>query len=337
MNNTVAIIGYGYWGPNLLRNFYKHFKVKYVCDVNPKTTSNVHNLYSSVQVITSYDDVLKDPEINAVVLATPIETHYTLARKALESGKHVLVEKPLCNVSKDAIELKRLADQKKLVLMTDFTFLYTGAVNKIKETIDNNKIGTVRYFDSVRVNLGLVQKKVNVVWDLAPHDLSILYYVLDSYFKSHKNSNITVSSSGMSFIDPKIENIAYINLNINDEIMANFHLNWMSPVKIRQTLICGTEKMIVYNDIEPTEKIKIYDSGVEYDKAQYHVNYRTGDIVSPKLDTSEALDNMVKDFKNSIETVVEPRANFDISYKVVKTIESIQRSMTDNKTIRIAF
>jgi len=280
---NIAIIGYGYWGPNLLRNFSQvnNCKVKMVSDFRQERLNVVSKSYPSIQVTTNPDDIILSKEIDAVIIATPVFTHFSLAKKALENGKHVLLEKPMTSTTKEAEELMNLAKQKNLLLMVDHTFLYTGAVRKMKSLIDDGSIGDIRYFDSSRINLGLFQPDVNVLWDLAPHDISILNYLV-------KAKPYSVNATGISHTKNGIENIAYLTVNYTNDFIAHFNCSWTSPVKLRTVLVGGDKKMMVFNDLEPSEKIKIYDTGYNYktdeEKNKLLVDYRTGDIFIPKIE-----------------------------------------------------
>ena len=257
---NIAFIGFGYWGPNLVRNFsaFDDACVKSVVDMNEARLALAKKLYPSIETYKDYSEVLKDPSIDAVVIALPVSLHYPLAKAALERGKHVLIEKPMTDSSQQALELIELAGKAGKVLMVDHTFLYTGAVQKIKALAEHGELGDIQYFDSVRINLGLFQHDINVLWDLAPHDLSILHYILQEPVHS-------VVATGISHTGNDIENIAYLTLHYPSNKIAHVHVSWTSPVKIRKILIGGTRKMLVFDDLEPTEKVKVYDSG-------YHVS-----------------------------------------------------------------
>jgi len=326
---NVAVVGYGYWGPNLVRNFswLQDTHVKYVCDLDQRRLEKVHALFPNVEITTTeYQKILADASVEAVAIATPVKTHYPLAKAALEAGKHVLIEKPMTDRSEDAADLNRLAADVGRIIMVDHTFLYTGAVKKIKELVDSGQIGEIYYFDSVRVNLGLFQNDVNVIWDLAPHDLSIMKYII------HKTP-VSVSAHGVSHVKNNLENIAYLSVSYQDSTIAHFHVNWLSPIKVRQILIGGSEKMIVYNDMENTEKIKVYDSGVKLntgDKdAIYNalIQYRTGDMYAPKLDQTEALKTECRHFIDCIRQNRSPISDGVFGLEVVRILEAAQRSI----------
>lgn len=323
---NLGLIGYGYWGPNLVRNFHavNNCNVKMVVDARQERLDLVTRNYPSVQCSTNADDILNNPDIDAVVIATPVFAHYTLAKRALENGKHVLVEKPMTASVAEAEELIALAESKGLLLMVDHTFLYTGAVRKIKDLITDGTIGRVQYIDSTRINLGLFQPDINVLWDLAPHDISILNFLVDE-------RPISVNATGVTHTNNNIENIAYLTLNYADGFIAHFNCSWTSPVKIRMMMIGGDKKMVVYNDIEPTEKVKIYDTGYAHktdeDKKKILVDYRAGDVYVPKLNTVEALADMAKDFVTCIIEKKEPVSNNRIGLDVVKILEASNESI----------
>ena len=326
---NIAIIGYGYWGPNLLRNFslVQDCRVHSVSDFRRERLSLISRSYPSVLTTDDYKEVIFSNEIDAVVIATPVGTHFELAKMALEQGKHVLVEKPMTAISKEAEELINLAEKKQLTLMVDHTFLYTGAVKKIKEVLTENLLGNLKYFDSSRINLGLFQTDVNVLWDLAPHDISILLHLIPEL-------PLSVNARGISHTKNKIENIAYLTINYESDFLAHFTCSWTSPVKIRTTLIGGDKKMIVFNDLEPTEKVKIYDSGYFYqdddDKKRVLIDYRTGDIFTPKIELKEALLSMAEDFVCSIVKKKNPISNSSLGLQVVKVLEASQMSIKNN-------
>ena len=254
---NIGVVGYGYWGPNLVRNFFaaNDCNVKAVADGRPERLALLAKIFPSVKGVKDADDIINDTEIDAVVIATSVFSHFPLAKKALNAGKHVLIEKPMTASVAEADELIELAAKKGLTLMVDHTFLYTGAVAKMKELIDNKTIGVPQYFDSSRINLGLFQPDVNVIWDLAPHDLSILTYLVNQ-------PPVSINATGISHTKNNIENIAYMTVNYDSDFIAHFNVSWTSPVKVRQTLIGGDVKMIVYNDLEPSEKIRVYDTGL---------------------------------------------------------------------------
>jgi len=325
-NINVGVIGYGYWGPNIVRNFFSaaNCTVKAVADGRPERLAVLAKVFPTINGVKTAEDIINDKEIDAVVVATPVFSHFALAKKALENGKHVLIEKPMTSTVAEAEELIALADQKGLTLMADHTFLYTGAVQKMKELIDTGAVGTPRYFDSARINLGLFQPDVNVLWDLAPHDISILTYLIEE-------TPVSINATGISHTHNNIENIAYMTVNYDSDFIAHFNCSWTSPVKVRQTLIGGDKKMIVFNDLEPSEKIKVYDTGYNHkthlDKNTIMVDYRTGDVYMPKIQLSEALAGVANDFIQSIIQKKKPLANAELGMQVVKILEASQESI----------
>lgn len=335
VNIKVGVIGYGYWGPNIVRNFFNapDCTVVAVADARPERLAVLAKIFPSVNGVKTAEDIINDPEIDAVVVATPVFTHFTLAKKALENGKHVLIEKPMTSTVAEAEQLIELAAKKGLTLMADHTFLYTGAVQKMKELIETEVVGTPRYFDSSRINLGLFQPDVNVLWDLAPHDISILTYLI-------METPVSINATGISHTRNNVENIAYMTVNYNSDFIAHFNCSWTSPVKVRQTLIGGDKKMIVYNDLEPSEKVRVYDTGYNHktdeDKTKIMVDYRTGDVYIPKLSSVEALTGVANDFIQSIIHRREPRANAHLGMQVVKILEASQESIKNNgKEVKI--
>jgi predicted dehydrogenase len=331
---TIGVIGCGYWGPNLIRNFAENqrARVSWLCDLDAERLSAVGRRYPSARTTQDYRELLRDAELDAVVIATPVATHFPFAMEALEAGKHVLVEKPFTASVAEAETLIETARSRGLTLMVDHTFVYTGAVRRIKEIIESGEIGDLLYFDSTRINLGLFQHDINVVWDLAPHDLSIMDFVV-------RREPEAVLATGSCHVEQGIENIAYVTLKFADPFIAHFHFNWLSPVKIRHTLIAGSRKMIVYDDIEPTEKVRIYDSGVTANRnsgksdkeAAYQtlVSYRTGDVWVPKLDSTEALHYVCQEFLSAIETGRRPLTDAEAGLRVVRLLEAAQRSINE--------
>jgi predicted dehydrogenase len=323
---SVAVIGYGYWGPNLVRNISasSSCRLKLVVDTDSSRLKKAVCLYPSIETATDFTSAIKRPDIDAIVIATPLSTHFPFARAALKAGKHVLIEKPMASSVSEGRILVDMAIKKKLTLMVDHTFLYTGAVRKIKDMIHGGGIGKVCYFDSTRINLGLFQQDINVLWDLAPHDLSILNYVLDREPSS-------VVAAGVSHTSNKLEDIAYATYFYGSDTIAHLNCSWISPVKIRKILIGGTSRMIVYDDMEPTEKVKVYDSGFSSRKlSQKHqmlMDYRVGDIFIPKIDTTEALTGVIDDFARSIEKGREPSIGWRLALGVLKLLEAADKSM----------
>lgn len=329
-NTTIGIIGCGYWGPNLLRNFAESetAELRWICDVDTARLSTIGRRYPGARATPDYHELLTDPKLAAVVVATPVATHFPIAREALLAGKHVLIEKPLTACVREAEELIDLSERSGLTLMVDHTFIYTGAVRKIKEIVTSGELGDLLYFDSNRINLGLFQRDINVVWDLAPHDLSIMDFIIEQQPEA-------LTAIGSCHIEKGIENIAYVMLRFPDEFIAHFHFNWLSPVKIRRTLIAGTRKMILYDDIEPTEKVRVYDKGVTSNRGdadkeaayQTLVSYRTGDVWAPKLDSTEALRYVCDEFLDSIQQARRPLTDGASGLRVVRLLEAAQQSI----------
>lgn len=321
----IAVVGLGYWGPNLVRNFLAADGVTGVvcCDILPKRLEMIRHRFHGVEVSSSFDELLSRKDVGAVVLATPVSEHYPLGMRALNAGKHLLIEKPLTVRSNHAEELIHLAASRGLTLMVDHTFIYTAAVRKIKEFIDRGEVGDLLYFDSVRVNLGLFQRDTNVVWDLAPHDISIMDYLIG-------REPLTLSAVGMGHYGMQ-EDIAYLSITFAGNLIAHFHVNWISPVKLRKILIGGTKRMVVYDDMEPSEKVKMYDKGVEINgkESVYKalVEYRIGDMYAPHVDQREALSLMVNDFLESINTGREPLASGKSGLNVVRILEAAELSL----------
>jgi predicted dehydrogenase len=330
---TIGVIGCGYWGPNLLRNFSENedARLSWMCDLDAKRLETLGRRYPSARTTPDYRQLLSDPELDAVVISTPVSTHYQFAREALAAGKHVLIEKPFTANIHEAEELIELAESSRLTLMVDHTFIYTGAVRKIKEVVASGELGDLLYFDSVRINLGLFQRDINVVWDLAPHDLAIMDFIID-------REPLSVTATGSCHVERGIENIAYVMLRFTDEFIAHFHFNWLSPVKIRRTLIAGSRRMIVYDDIEPTEKIRIYDKGVMVTRSeetadkeaayQTLVSYRTGDVWVPKLDSTEALQYVCREFLSAITEKRSPLTDGHSGLRVVRLLQAAQQSIS---------
>jgi len=327
---TLAVFGYGYWGPNLVRNFTAIGQtVKYVVDSSAAQRQKAEKAYPTVTATADAEVVLNDSDVDAIIIAIPVRYHYEIAKKALLAGKHALVEKPMTMTGDEADELIEIASKNKLVLMSDHTFLYTGAVKKIKALIEAGDLGDVLYFDSTRVDVGLFQSDVNVLWDLAPHDISILSYLIN-------DKPISVAATGKAHVGASRENIAFLTMNYNIDFIAHANVSWISPVKIRKVLIGGTKKMIVYDDIEPSEKVRVYDSGFEIkdieEQNKFKVDYRMGDVLIPKLDTTEALADMARDFVKAIESGGKhsPLSDMHLGALVVKTLEAAEKSIKQN-------
>lgn len=326
----IAVIGCGYWGPNLVRNFIQSNKVQELicCDLDPKRLDRIRGLYPTIEVLTDYKELLQRPDLDAVAIATPVNTHHPIAKEFLAQGKHVFIEKPLTHSYETSMELVKLAEEKQRILMVDHTFEYTAAVNKIKTIIENGELGKILYVSCVRVNLGLFQPDINVVWDLAPHDISTILYIIGEL-------PITVNCQGKAHFHSEIEDVATTTLNFKNGIIAFIHSSWLDPNKIRRTTIVGTKKMLVYDDIEPQEKIKIYDKGVEvppyYDTyAEFHFSYRYGDIHSPRIEDFEPLKKVCDHF---IECIKKERAPLSDGYsglRVVSILEAANKSLKQN-------
>jgi predicted dehydrogenase len=320
-----GIVGLGYWGPNIVRNLQSHKRVTKISayDLSQDRLVKIKERYPAIHLVKVFNDLLKE-EVDVIVIATPVFSHFELARKALQNKKHIWVEKPFVMSSSEAKELIELAAKENLKIFVDHTFIYTGAVRKMKELIDRNELGKIKYFDSARINLGIFQHDINVVWDLAPHDLSILNYILPDYEIQ------AVSANGIANYY-NLENIAQISLYLSNDCFANLHLNWTSPVKIRRIIVGGDKKMLVFDDMENFEKIKVYDSGVEINSPEsLHealVQYRIGDMYSPKVLQTEALTLAVNEFISAIEENREPLTNGYDGLKVVSVLEASQKSI----------
>lgn len=332
---NVAVVGYGYWGPNLVRNFQEtpDVTVASCCDMNKERLAQVKAKYPAIHTTTDYMEVLKNPEINAVIISTPVATHYDFARKALEYGKHVLLEKPATTSTAEAEKLVDLAEKMKRTLMVDHTFIYTGAVRKMKELVDQGDVGSLYYFDSVRINLGLVQRDVNVLWDLAPHDIAIMEYLV-------KEKPVSVCANGACHVGNGHENVAYLTVYFDSGLIAHFHNNWLSPVKVRTMLVGGSKKTIHYDDMEVSEKIKVYDRGVDVSTTEgvrdALISYRLGDMWAPRLDQTEALRRMTGEFADCIKTGRCSLTDGVSGLNVVRILEASEMSIKHRgKEIRL--
>lgn len=325
----IGIIGYGYWGPNLVRNFSQlaEARVVFVCDKNASRLESVKQFYPHIQTATDYSQIIKSSDIDAVCVATPLDTHYQIAKEVLLSGKHVLVEKPFASSVKEAEELTEIAQSKNLTLMVDHTFIYTGAISKIKDLIDRGELGKIYYFDSERINLGLLRSDANVIWDLATHDISIINYLF------HDQKPISVSATGSSHVLNKKEEMAHITLRHEGGLISHIHVSWLSPVKLRKILVGGDKKMVLYDDVEPVEKIRIYDKGIDINPEQitaFNPLYRGGDIVIPKIDQSEALKKLSEHFVDCIKNKKTPLTNGQQGVEVLRILEAIEKSLDLN-------
>jgi len=323
----IGVIGYGYWGPNIVRNFHTHEKseVVLVCDKSTKCQERLRKAHPSISFTMDANDILKSPDIDLVAVVTPVWTHYELAKTALENGKHVFVEKPFTCSTQQAEELVELADRKNLKIMVDHTFLFTGAVKKIRQMVDEGALGDLYYYDSLRVNLGLFQHDVNVIWDLAPHDLSIMDHVI-------KEKAEAVVATGEKHLNG-VEDIAFITVYFPKRIIAHINVNWLSPVKVRTTLIGGEKKMLVWNDLEADEKIKIYDKGVSMSTNpsnlhQLLVSYRSGDMWAPQVEQIEALRAETGYFLKCIEENKTPFNDGTNGLRVVRLLEAAEKSVS---------
>jgi predicted dehydrogenase len=325
---NIGVIGYGYWGPNIVRNFsgLEGAEVRSVCDMNLQSLNRVRKGYPQIQTTQNCGDILDAPGIDAVAVITPVSSHYELAKRALLNGKHVFVEKPFTATIAQAEELIEIAERKNLTIMVDHTFIFTGAVRKIKRLIEDKSLGDLYYYDSVRVNLGLFQSDVNVVWDLAPHDFAVMDFLIDE-------KPAAVAACGKAHVNG-LEDTAYITVHFDNNLIAHFNVNWLSPVKVRTTLIGGEKKMLVWNDLEADEKIKIYDKGVEVTNREgvynLRVSYRSGDMYAPKVDQIEALKHETEYFLECITKGERPENDGHAGLRVVKLLDACNESMKRN-------
>lgn len=322
----IGIVGYGYWGPNLVRNFSSCplTEVAAVCDANPARLENVRQNYGHIRLVSTMDELF-EVGLDAVAIATPVCTHFPLAQRCLERGLHVLVEKPLASSTREAQVLVELAEHQQRVLMVDHTFLFSNAVRRVRELIEWGELGDLYYVDSVRINLGLFQRDINVVWDLAPHDLSIVDHVLNFTARS-------ISAWGCAHVNSEVEDMAYVNVDYGERMLANLHVNWLSPVKVRQMIFAGSRKSVIFNDLNLTEPVKVYDRGIELgeDAEERHrllVGYRSGDVWSPHIEPNEALQSMVRQFAESIRGEATPVSDGRFGLRVVRLLEAATRSL----------
>ena len=328
----IGLIGYGYWGPNLARNFNNNpdLQLSAICDFAPDRLQTAATLYPQIKLLTKAEDLFKDTDLDAIAIATPVSTHFDLTKKALLSDKHVWLEKPMTEKVEQGEELIDLAQKKNKVLLVDHTFVYTGAVRKMKEIIERGELGDLIYYDSTRVNLGLFQQDIDVIWDLAPHDISIM----DNLMPFRK---LSVSATGSHYYGNGVTPKALLTIFMENNALAHINVSWVSPVKIRQTLIGGTSKMILYDDNQPSEKIKVYDKGVElYETKEklYHlkVQYRVGDMYAPKLDDHEALTFETKHFADCLSNGEKPLTDGKAGLEVVKVLVASRESLEKNGT-----
>ncbi len=324
----IGVIGYGYWGPNLVRNFHdlEDVAVVCVCETRRQRREHLHKHYPGARMIGDWREMIHDRNVDAVVVATPVSTHYQLAREILSGGKHVLVEKPLALKSVEARELIDLAERYRQVLMVGHTFVYHEPVRKIRELVCEGELGELLYLDSTRANLGILQDDINVIWDLAPHDISIMDYLL-------RRKPVSVCTTGSSHTGRGLEDIAFLTFHYGDNLIGHVNVNWLSPVKIRRMLVGGTRKMIVYDDTEPSEKVKVYDLGIERSDSpgKRHnelIQYRAGDIFVPKLANKEALRTEASDFIDSIRKSRRPQADGESGLRIVQLLELASESLS---------
>ena len=325
----LGVIGCGYWGPNLIRNFVEisTSEVVIVADLKEERLAHIKASYPQIMVTKDYQDLFNQ-NLDAVVIATPPATHYSFAKECLEHGMHVLVEKPITINSQHAEELIELSKKKSLVLMVGHTFEYNAAVHTLKSLIDSGELGQIYYVDAARLNLGLFQRNLNVLWDLAPHDISILLYILDRV-------PISVNAHGMPFVFEGVQDVVYLNMVFPDNILAHVHVSWLDPCKVRRVTVVGSKKMVVYNDVESLEKIKIYDKGVEMPPytntfGDFQYSYRYGDVIIPNIRFTEPLRKECEHFLDCINNHIEPQSNGQDGLRVVKIIEAAQRSLSEN-------
>jgi predicted dehydrogenase len=321
----VGVIGYGYWGPNIVRNLHglDSTRAEMVCDMSPKALARVRKAYPGIKAVSDPNEVLRSPDIDAVAVITPVWTHYDLAKKALENGKHVFIEKPFTSSSAQAEELIELAARKNLTIMVDHTFLFTGAVRKIRELTESGALGDLYYYDSLRINLGLFQHDVSVIWDLAPHDLAIMDHII-------KGEPEAVVATGERHLND-VEDVAYMTIYFPRNVIAHINVNWLSPVKIRTTLIGGQKKMVVWNDLVADEKVRVYDKGVQISSGEgirdLLVSYRTGDMWAPQVEQLEALHVELDYFANCIMNNKTPFNDGHAGLRVVRMLEAAEASI----------
>jgi len=326
----MGVIGCGYWGPNLIRVLYQLPETLQVvcCDLDPAKLERMRRLFPHIDTTRDAGDIISDPAVEAVAVATPVSSHHALGMQVLEAGKHLFVEKPLSDSTEKCREMIRRAEEKRKVLMVGHTFEYTAAVNKMKDIIESGELGTILYVSSIRVNLGLFQPDINVVWDLAPHDISILNYILGKM-------PLSINCRGMAHFRPEAEDVASVTMDYGDNLITFMHVSWLDPKKIRRTTVVGTNKMLVYDDVQTLEKLKIYDKGVDappyYDTfAEFQFSYRYGDIHIPKLDDYEPLRRQMHHFCACIQKGERPRTDGQSGLRVVRILEAAQRSIKNN-------
>lgn len=330
---NIALVGLGYWGPNILRNLLicKNTNVKVICDINKNALNKISLQYPKLKITTNYSELLTDNSIDAIIISTPISSHYQLAKEAILQNKNVLVEKPITTSSKEARELIGLAKKHNVIFMAGHTFVYTEAVKKIKSIIEKGELGNINYFDSIRINLGLFQKDSNVIWDLAPHDLSIIGYLID-------NKPISLQAITSSYVRSGVAETAHIFINYEKNINAHIHVSWLSPVKLRTLLIGGSKKMIQFNDIETSEKVRIYDKGVKINPSTitpFAPAYRSGEIVIPHIQQREAILNELEHFANCILKHKNPITDGVAGLRVVQLLEAAEKSLANNSIVKL--
>lgn len=329
---SIGIIGYGYWGPNILRNFQEApgSQVLAVCDLDSKALQKVTQKYPKITCTTASEELIQNPNIDAIAIITPVSTHYELAKQALKAGKHVFVEKPFTSQSDEAKELIDLGKKKNLKIMVDHTFLFTPAVRKIKELMDFKTMGDLIYYDSTRINLGLLQDDINVIWDLGPHDFSIHDFLIP-------NRVLAVSANGAAHFGRTQEDVAYVTSYLENDMISHFNFNWLSPVKVRKTMIGGRLKKLVWDDLRQDEKIKIYDKGVQINSGQNSskllIDYRVGDMHSPKLDHKEALALEVDCFNDAVQKDTPIINDGEQGLRIVQLLEATDKSLRKNGEI----
>jgi predicted dehydrogenase len=329
MDIEVGVIGYGYWGPNLIRNLMETdgAVVASCADLRPDRRALIQRRHPTLKVTDSAEAIIDDANIDAVVIVTPVSTHHELAKRALERGKHVLVTKPFTRTVAEGEELIELADASGLVLLVDHTFIYTSAVRKMKELLDTGELGRLYYFDSVRVNLGMFAHDTNVLWDLAPHDLSILAHLIPQTPKY-------VSAVGADHVGTGFADMVYLTMEFDDAFLAHVHVNWLSPVKVRQILLGGDRRMLVYDDTEPSEKVRVYDSGIKVTTQEgiyaTLVDYRTGDMWAPKIELREALSVECEHFVECVRFKKMPITGGAAGLTVVRLLEAASTSLAEN-------
>jgi predicted dehydrogenase len=333
----IAVVGAGYWGPNLARNFRSspEWELAAICDIDPTRAQRVSDLVGGVPVVTSLDDLLADASLDAVAIATPARTHHDVAITALRAGKHVVVEKPLADAGERGLDMLREAESRGLVLMADHTYCYTPAALKIRELIQEGALGEILFFDSVRINLGLVQPDVDVFWDLAPHDLSIIDFVLPGGLRP-----VSVSAQGADPLRAGKACVGYLTIPLADGAIAHVHVNWLSPIKIRQLVIGGTKQTLVWDDLNPQQRVSVYDRGVDLntqslgsaDRKAATISYRLGDTWSPALPEREALSAMASEFAQSILNGLPSRTDGKAGMRVLSVLEAATRSLAQSGT-----